>query len=267
MELKLSTALLFLLTVYHIVGVGCHTWLIVNNLAVTSGMNWKVKKADAVVEFDEYGGLPQLENVYRGIQKASTVIALRTENATLFSYQTSNASSLQIPMGGQALNTLVNPWQHLLITGLSGDARLVVRHAKEWVLNHTVAYDSAPSGKLIAHAVGRYLQSFTMGGGTRPLCCHVFIADGLREGALYEIDAAGSVAQIWAGVAGRYMVKGRQLLEDRLNGTAIYSVGVAKELAELILRNGQRNVVNETVDSSASEFAHFLLPDSIQKSF
>jgi 20S proteasome alpha/beta subunit len=129
----------------------------------------------------------------------------------------------------------------LLITGLAGDARSVVRHAKQVVLNHTVAFDTVPTGYFIAHEVGKYLQEFTVNGRTRPLACHVFIADGFNEKSLYEIDAAGNVAQIWAGVGGKYMESGRDILEDCLNGAAVFSVEEARTIAESILQgNGSK---------------------------
>ena len=191
---------------------------------------------DSVVEFDEFGGLPQLENTYRAIGKSASVVAIRTVNATLLSHTAKNSSSLQIPVGAQSLNSLINPWQYLLITGLAGDARCVVRHAKQVVLNYTVAFDSPPSGRYIAHEVGKFLQEYTVRGGIRPLACHTFIADSLIEKSLYEVDAAGNVAQIWAGVGGRSMAMGRNILEGHLNGTAVSSVETARAIAESILK-------------------------------
>mmetsp|Transcript_7053 Transcript_7053/g.7160 ORF Transcript_7053/g.7160 Transcript_7053/m.7160 type:complete len:272 (-) Transcript_7053:671-1486(-) len=212
------------------------------NLAVSAGT--RSRSSGPAVEFDEFGGLPQLENTYKAIAKASTVVAIRTVNATLLSFTVKNSSALQVPIGVQSLNSLTNSGHYLLITGLAGDARSVVRHAKQVVLNHTVAFDTVPTGYFIAHEVGKYLQEFTVNGRTRPLACHVFIADGYNEKSLYEIDAAGNVAQIWAGVGGKYMESGRDILENRLNGAAVSSIDEAKIIAESILQgNGFKKKV------------------------
>ena len=205
------------------------------SLAVSSGGRSRAA-ADPVVEFDEFGGLPQLENTYRAISKASTIVAMRCVNGTLLSYSARNSSSLQIPMGAQPLNSLIHPGQYLLITGLAGDARCVIRHAKQTALNYTTAFDSAPTGYYIAQEIGKFLQEYTVRGGMRPLACHIFVADSAKERSLYEIDAAGNVAQIWAGVGGGDMIAGRGILESHLNGTAIYSIKLAEEIAESILQ-------------------------------
>ena len=215
------------------------------SLAVSSGRSRSSESA--VVEFDEFGGLPQLENTYRAIGKASSIVALRSVNATILSYMERNSSSIQIPVGAQSLNRLNNPLQYLLITGLSGDARCVVRHAKQVALNYTIAFDSPPPGRFIAHEVGKFLQQFTTRGGTRPLACHLFIADNLIDNSLYEIDAAGNVAQVWAGVGGSNMVTGRNILNNCLNGTAISSIEEAKVIAENILQNSgiEKNILSD----------------------
>lgn len=208
---------------------------------------------DAVVEFDEFGGLPQLQNTYRAIAKSSTIVAIRSTNATLLSYTAKNVSSLQIPVGAQSLNSLNNPRQYLLITGLAGDARCVIRHAKQVALNYTIAFETVPSGRYIADEVGKFLQGYTVQTGMRPLACHTFIADGANEKSLYEIDAAGNVAQIWAGVAGGNMATGRNILESRLNCTAVSSIALAEELSDSILSvsSGKQKNTTDTDDSNA----------------
>lgn len=230
---------------------------------------------DAVVEFDEFGGLPQLQNTYRAIAKSSTIVAIRSTNATLLSYTAKNVSALQMPVGAQSLNSLNNPRQYLLITGLAGDARCVIRHAKQVALNFTIAFETVPSGRYIADEVGKFLQGYTVQAGMRPLACHTFIADGVNEKSLYEIDAAGNVAQIWAGVAGGNMAAGRNVLESRLNCTAVSSIAIAEELADSILSvsiGKQKNSTDtdhidspysDNRESGAYHTVHFVLHDNI----
>ena len=207
------------------------------SLAVTSGYRERSKDTSRTVEYDEFGGLPQLENTYRAIGRASTIVALRTvDNATVVSYLGTKQSAIQLPIGAQLLNNLINPYQHLLITGLAGDARLITRYARQIVLNHTVAFETAPSGSHIANKIGSLLQEYTVRSGTRPLAVHCFVIDGLVERSLHEIDAAGNVAQVWAGVAGAHMRNGMDILVSHLNGSAVDSIDVAKDLATSILQ-------------------------------
>ena len=240
------------------------------NLAVSKG---RIRPSgDAVVEFDEFGGLPQLENTYRAIGRASTIVAIRSVNATILSYMTNNSTSIQVPIGAQSLNRLNNPWQFILITGLAGDARCVVRHAKQVVLKYTMEFDAVPTGNFIAHEVGKFLQEFTVKGGSRPLACHIFIADSFVEKSLYEVDAAGNVAEIWAGVAGSNMVDGRDILFGHLHGSAIISTEKAIEIAESVLEcaGGEtrklQDISNAAADteeffSGSTRCVHFTLFD------
>ena len=208
------------------------------HLAVASRNNNRQQKVDQqAIEFDQFGGLPQLENTFRAISKASTIVALRTSNATVLSYLVPKVSNLQIPIGCQPLNILMNRWQYLLLTGLAADVRSVVHYVRQIALNHTITFDTAPSGSFIANEIGKYLHDFTVSAGSRPLAVHVFIADGLVEKSLYEVDSAGNVAQIWAGVAGSLGTKGREYLSGHLNGTAVYSVDVAQKMSQHILTN------------------------------
>jgi 20S proteasome alpha/beta subunit len=222
-------------------------------LAVTSGYRERSKDTSRTVEYDEFGGLPQLENTYRAIGRASTIVAIRTgDNATVVSYLGTKQSAIQLPIGAQLLNNLINPYQHLLITGLAGDARLITRYARQVVLNHTVAFEAAPSGTHIANKIGSLLLEYTVRGGTRPLAVHCFVVDGLVERSLHEIDAAGNVAQVWAGVAGTHMRKGMDILVSHLNGSAVDSVDVAKDLASSILQLAVDSKAKEEDDDDAT---------------
>lgn len=245
------------------------------SLAVSKSARNNRPSGDAVVEFDEFGGLPQLQNTYRAIAKSSTVVAIRSTNATLLSYTAKNVSTLQIPVGAQLLNSLYSPQQYLLITGLAGDARCVIRHAKQVALNYTIAFDTAPTGRHIAYEVGKFLQGYTVQAGMRPLACHAFIADCANEKALFEIDAAGNVAQIWAGVAGSNMAGGRSILEARLNCSAISSIVIAEEIADSILQlsigekknftdiGDSDSIYGNERDNGAYHTVHFVLNDRI----
>lgn len=244
------------------------------SLAVSKGRSRPT--GDAVVEFDEFGGIPQLTNTYKAVAKASVIVAIRSVNATVLSYTAKNSSSLQVPVGAQPLNGFIDSRQYMLITGLAGDARTVIRHAKQVALNYTVAFDTAPTGRFIAHEVGRFLQEHTVRSGMRPLACHVFIADSAKEKSLYEIDAAGNIAQIWAGVAGGNMAAGRNILQDHLNGTAISSVEKAKDIAEEIflahsiareklsesLRNENDETTGSPIRADTYHTVHFVVNDN-----
>ena len=179
-----------------------------------------VGNKESITYFDEFGQIPQLQNTVKAVEKAHTISAVRTTNGTLISFPSSNSSYLEISVGVRPFCSLVNPWQHLLITGLAADCRLIVRHACESALNHTVAFGAPPSANYITMTISKQVQGYTTNvGGVRPLACHVFVIDSLR-GELYEIDCAGTISRTLGGVGGKGAVAGREFLEKNYSPNA-----------------------------------------------
>eukprot|EP01041_Mallomonas_annulata_P007847 gene7847-16055_t len=204
---------------------------------------------EPVTKYDEFGRLPQLENTYKAISKASSIVAIRSTNCTVLSFSSQDDSRLILSVGAQTLNPLVNPWQYIYLTGSAGDCRLITRYAQTRVLNYTVSFNVPPSGLYIANEVGRYLQQKTTEGGARPLACHVFIIDAIH-GELYEIDAAGNVSEVLGGVAGRGAQMGLEILEhDMASGASLDDI---KQL-------GAKTISKMTeMDSDAMNISTFL---------
>ena len=171
-----------------------------------------VYRSEPVVFYDEFGDIPQIKNTYAAIARGTSIVAVSSLNHTVLAFLWPNASSLQIPMGAFPFHSLGSPQQFMLVTGLAGDCRKVLGYAKAVALNMTVEYGCAPRGKLIAERVGMFLQEAT-GGGSRPLACHVLIADGLHS-ELFDVDIAGNVKQVWASAAGAGGTAGYRHLQE-----------------------------------------------------
>ena len=184
--------------------------------------------------FDEYGSIPQLEGACLAISKCSSVAVVTGVNFTLVAYKLSDGSdptfsSHQISPDSKPLHVLINPFQHILLTGIVGECKKVSIFAKEVVLNHTIEYGVPPTGLFIANKVGKYLQTF-LSGETRPLACHCFILSSVEKDhfskysnnnmselssdkcqqyildrnnmIIFEVLPDGLVTQVYAGIAG-----------------------------------------------------------------
>lgn len=127
------------------------------------------RRQKTVASFDEFGALPQVQNAYAAVNRAKPVVAFRTGNATVVAFRLYEAESKQlfVAMGCDPLQSLTSAeWvpgssdrrrQHfLLVSGIAGDCRMVARHAKELVLNHTVAFAAPPTGLYIAERLGKH---------------------------------------------------------------------------------------------------------------
>mmetsp|Transcript_24737 Transcript_24737/g.41241 ORF Transcript_24737/g.41241 Transcript_24737/m.41241 type:complete len:379 (-) Transcript_24737:641-1777(-) len=171
-----------------------------NSLAISIGRSNRNtgRREKTVATFDEYGILPQVEHAYTAVNKARQIIVFRTHNATIAAYRMHSYEQQPIlygSLGCKPLHTLTDSHLKiltadpnfeqqncLLLTGISGDCRMVARYAKQVVVNHTVAYATPPTGRFIAEKLGALLQSHT-GGSSRPLACHCFVISYASPGA------------------------------------------------------------------------------------
>ena len=231
------------------------------------GLSKNDDRDSVIIEFDEYGGLPQLKNTLVAVSKGSTIVAIRTSNTTILGYTTSKSGkyNLEVSLGGKPFYSLGNKYQYILVTGIIGDCRAVCRHAKQIALNHTMEFDYPPSGLYIANELARYLQKFTMS-GTRPMAVHIFIADALTNGInidednpvgkLYEVDTSGNVLQIKAGCAGRNSVKAKEILENEINGTMTNDEAINLARKILLKIDGNDTAISELKENiySLSDF-------------
>ena len=210
------------------------SWLSVSGSVTNRATSRRSKDEDLDKEvsgFDRFGAVPIVKTAKRLVLNASPIVALRfigdswrngsmsgaktnetASNGTLLAWGYDNASSpFEMRMHTQTYLTLGHPFQRCVLTGLSGDCRIVGRFLKQIAQNHTVEYKTFISGHQLSNKLGEMLQRFTMGGGSRPLISHAFICSGV-DGTLYSIDPAGEVLRVGAVCAGRASGLGKALI-------------------------------------------------------
>jgi len=193
------------------------SWIGFLGLSVSIRRPGSTQKEPIFVDFDEFGSLPQLKNVYAAIGRSPTIVVIRTENSTVLGYNKLQVSSpLQIEYGGSLFNPLIKNSTYMLVTGFGGDCRVVTKYAKQIAINHTIEFNCNPTGLYVATKIGAFLQRMTITNGVRPYAVHTFIidSDSKRDkiGKIYEIDAFGNIEQVYGGIAGSNHIKCRQLL-------------------------------------------------------
>ena len=225
----------------------------------------KTTKEVSVI-IDHYGELLAVQNCYRAIDKARQVVVMRSgQNSTVIAIAQSESCSLLQPIGCRSISNLnrhnflssgfgdeamacgnKHIQHHLLLTGLAGDCRQVLRFAQEAMLNHTYTHSSVPSGPFLAECIGNYMQQFTLMQSPRPLGCHAFLITTTGDlahvdqsdrstgfasrGTIFELHASGTVRQINAGCAGLHMEKGNRILRQEYDGPASMSMGKCQAL-------------------------------------
>lgn len=234
------------------------SWLGFLGLSVSIRRPGSRQKEPMFVDFDEFGSLPQLKNVYAAIGRCPTIVIARAANSTIVGYNKPQVSSpLQIEYGGSLFNTLVKNSTYMLVTGIGGDCRIITKYAKQLAINHTIEFNSNPTGLYVATKIGAFLQRMTITNGVRPYAVHTYIIDSCsqldKSGKIYEIDAFGNIEQVYGGVAGSNHIKCRQLLLSQYqhNMTNINAFNIVQNILttaskELAAHNDSNNDIKYT---------------------
>jgi 20S proteasome alpha/beta subunit len=188
-------------------------------------------RSRAIVEtrpslYNEYGQIPQVQNAYKSISHGKQIVTFRTNNSTVVAYDRRKPEQSLLISSGCKPFYMITPGSgssarhHVLLTGVAGDCRRVVRYLKQLALNHSVEFEVAPTAEYLSTRLGEYLQSHLSGGGAgRMLACHCYLisdtvdngwsetaganpVEGNRTATVYEITAVGGVSRVLAGTAG-----------------------------------------------------------------
>ena len=251
------------------------------SFSVTVNTKWRKKpiaaEKDVAVDFEEDIELPHIQRAYQAIARSKQVVTFRTTNTTVIAHQIDKKarSNLQQAIGCLPLYILNSPSQndlssvrhHVLLTGVAGDCRVTVRFLKQIVLNYTMEFEGAPSGRFIATKLGAFLQQHGTGKG-RPLACHCFIISSPEaitsaasesafdsqqnitacgtahsvlmdlasstEGSIYEVNIMGDINKVRGGTAGGVNMKSSKQLLDQLY-SANLTVQESKDLIWKVL--------------------------------
>ena len=233
------------------------------SLAVSNRYKKKVRQNSdmAGIEstiFPESGGVEAIEKAYKAVNQAKTVVVLKTAcNTVVCGYQINNSSRvLQTPMSSTGYYPLSTS-QYILITGLVGDCREVLKYAAQLYSNHLFDLDTVScTSSYLAKKISLLLQK---GSGDRPFACHMFIVDtrpgidsafsALAGPQIFEITAAGAISVVEAGVIGKGMLNGRRILGEYSSSNI--QLEDAKKLINHII-SGETSSRNTDTSASAS---------------
>jgi len=199
-------------------------------------------KEDPNLTFDSLGRLSAVEDSVDMIKKCSPIVVIRSKNSTIASFVANDPESIQYPII-QPLNSICSDNIKILITGVSGDCRYLIKHAKVISLNYTATFESQPRGLYIAKELASFVQLFTFA-SSRPLCCHAFIID-LQTHQIFQINTAGILTEVLGGVAGSGMDAGEVNLIDSISSNNIITEDIGKlivnETMNLMLNSNKYN--------------------------
>lgn len=263
--LGITLSLFVVTSICYVVSTGLGILNHLNMLSVGKRSGRRTRESTVYRYLDEFEELPSVKAAVDLVLGARQIAVLRLSNGTLVAYTTPRVGEhvLQHAIGCAPLHRVVDPRYHLLVTGVVGDCRKVVKHVKQLALNHSMEFLTPPTAEMIADSLGDYLKSCSQG---RQLACHAFIIDSgyisssaptvASRGKVLEVNTAGSYSQVVCGTAGFNMIPGGTIMQRE------YCDGLSLSDCKVLLsRVFNASAEADTGTSIDSSYRFFVLPD------
>jgi len=206
----------------------------------------------AATMFSPKGRLYQVEYASKIVEQGTLGLGLVYSKGVLLGAEKAITSSLMIP---ESVEKLFKIDDHVgaISAGLVGDARRLVKIARELAQENMMYYDEAIDVEVLAKEISSIKQVFTQYAGMRPFGVS-FIIGGVNDDRkrIFETEPSGALAEYKATAIGRSKKKAMELLEKRYNEKLLLEDGV--KLMVNIMRQCKEK--NETFDINNVEFAY-----------
>lgn len=168
------------------------------------------------ISYDEFGRIPELEEAQNALDSARSIAVIRLHNQTTVGMVDDAPSNhtLSVPIGVNTINTIV-PGVHLVITGLSADARYLIRAAKRKAVEYAHLFDKPISPRYLSNFLGKLIRDNYMS-NRRPFVNNMFV---VGAGTVWEINCLGVVQEVVAGAAGVDRQRAIDMIESKFNVT------------------------------------------------
>jgi proteasome alpha subunit len=120
----------------------------------------------ALTTFSPEGRLFQVEYAFEAVRKGTPILGIRGSDGVILTASL-RKHILQEPNHNDKIFT-IDDSIGTAIAGLSGDARTLVRHARELAQIHRLTFAEPIAVKTLSKKLSDHIQSYTQKGGTRP---------------------------------------------------------------------------------------------------
>lgn len=156
----------------------------------------------ALTTFSPDGRLFQVEYAFEAVRKGTPIVGIRASDGAVLA-----AALRKHPLQEQMHNDKIYQIDESVgtaIAGLSGDARRLVRYARELAQIHRLNFEEPIPVKILSKQISDHIQSYTQQGGTRPYGVSMLVIGVDRTPQLYlttPIGAYWSYKAISVGIA------------------------------------------------------------------
>lgn len=206
----------------------------------------------AATMFSPKGRLYQVEYASKIVEQGTLGIGLVYSKGVLLGAEKAITSTLMIP---ESVEKLFKIDDHIgaISAGLVGDARRLVKVARELAQENVIYYDEPIDVEVLAKEISSIKQVFTQYAGMRPFGVS-FIIGGINNGRkrIFETEPSGALAEYKATAIGRNKKKAMDLLEKKYSEKLLMEDGV-RLIASIMKQCKEKN---EVFDVNNLEFAY-----------
>ncbi|MCX8190242.1 MAG: archaeal proteasome endopeptidase complex subunit alpha [Candidatus Diapherotrites archaeon] len=206
----------------------------------------------AATMFSPKGRLYQVEYASKIVEQGTLGIGLVYANGVLFGAEKAITSNLMIP---ESVEKLFKIDDHIgaISAGLVGDARRLIKIARELAQENMIYYDELIDVEYLAKEISSIKQVFTQYAGMRPFGIS-FIIGGINNGnkRIFETEPSGALAEYKATAIGRNKKKAMDFMEKKYNEKMNLEEGI-KLITNTIKQTKEKN---ETFEINSLEFAY-----------
>jgi 20S proteasome subunit alpha 5 len=194
--------------------------------------------------FSPQGRLLQVEYAIKAIELGSTAIGIQTADGVVLAIERRLDSKLLVP---GSVKKLVKLDAHIgcAMSGLVGDARTLVNHARVETQNHWFTYDERIQVESTVQSVCDLALKFGEGGQARPFGVSLLIAGVDETGpVLFQTDPAGTYTQYEAKAIGEGCEGAQITLQEQYNRSL--TVPEAQKIALEVLKQVREKKITST---------------------
>ncbi len=202
----------------------------------------------AITLFSPEGKLYQVEYATKAADMGTLGVGIVYKEGVLLAADRRKVSRLVVTSSEKIFQ--VDEHIAILSSGIVGDARALVDHAREFVERYRTLYDKPPTTELVAKEIARIKQIYTQYGGIRPFGVVFLIAGFDKRPRLFETVPSGAMTEYKADATGYGKKAVMEFFEKEYRDDM--TLEEAKELAIRAIRVG----VGEEVDEKSIQMVY-----------
>lgn len=211
----------------------------------------------AITIFSPEGRIYQVEYALELVKRGAPIVGLKTpEGAVLAAFETESNPLVFVDYSKKIFK--IDEHVGAAISGLSPDARVLLRQARLLSQSNRLTYDEPIDIEVLTGELGGLLQMYTQNAGVRPFGVSMIIAGiDSRSTKVVSLDPSGSYRMYNANSIGRNSEEAKKILNDEYKPDISLEEGISLAIRSINAATNQILPNQLTVATISSETKRF----------